>query len=157
MPDDPVNMGNVGGFARRAIEEGWSQRRFTDTIRESGGDVSRGGARSAYNEAREAMLNAGDARGLPGHRIPGADNFTPWAAGKAGRYAYQINISITDLETGETRQQPWIVPADEPMSINRAQQIAIDQAEAGVTEGLYENERVDGARITGLYIQTGKA
>lgn len=151
MPEKPVNIGNIGGFARRAIEEGVSQREFTQRMRDAGADISRAKIREAFNETRTAMANAGDARGLPGHRIPSSDNFQPWQAGRPGRYAYQLNVRITDTETGESRQQPWMVISDTPISINKAQAIAIEQAEAGITDGLYENEQVDGARIDNLY------
>lgn len=144
-------MGNVGGYVERAIREGMSQRRTEELFRQNDIQVSRQTVRDTYKDVRESMLARGDVQGLPYHRIPEMDYFSPWEAGRPGRYAYQVNVRIMDTDTGEIVERPWTVMSDEPISINKAIAMAIDQAEQGIASGQYETEVVQSAQIEALY------
>lgn len=153
--DEPIRIGNVGSYAERAIREGMSQRRFYDAFRENRIDVSRKDIRDAYNNTRQAMLSRGDVQALPYHRTPEASFFTPWQAGKAGSYAYQVNVRIMDTDTGKMIDRPWMVKSDAPISINNAISQAVEQAEAGIESGSYAGEEIVSATISGLYSMKG--
>lgn len=152
MPDNPVNPGNIRGLIERGIREGVGADKFYRTAREQGLGISRSSVRQQYNEVRQAMINRGEVAGLPRHRIPDATYFTPWQAGTAGRYAYQLNLTIVDTETGETVARPWTVISDTPISIQNAIGQAIDQANAGIEGGNYANEEVKGGELSNLYV-----
>lgn len=154
MADMPIDPGNLRGLIERGIREGKGADAFYRMAREQGLGVSRAAIREQFSEVRQAMINRGDVAGLPRNRIPGMEHFTPWEAGRAGRYAYQINLTIVDTETGEAVSRPWTIMSDSPISIQNAIGRAIGQAEAGVEGGNYANEEVRGGELSNLYVTT---
>lgn len=149
---DPVNIGNIRGLAERAIREGMSQRRFVTAMREAGAQATRQSVRDVFNDVRSSMLYAGDVRALPYNRIPDAGSYSPWQAGRAGRYAYQVKMALTDAGTGITVDRQFTVISDDPISITNAINQAIAIVEAGLQSGAYDDETVDSATIENLYV-----
>ncbi len=148
----PVRIGNIRGLAERAIREGMTQRRFIEIMRENGAQTTRQAIRDTFNDVRSSLLNAGDVRALPYNRIPDAGFYTDWKAGKAGRYAYQVKMAITDRGTGITVDRQFTVVSDEPISITNAISQAIDIVEDGMESGQYGDEEIESATIENLYV-----
>lgn len=148
------NIGSAAGAIREYVRRGLSARKAIQEFRAAGGSMRDSYFRKQYGTIRDAMARSTEISQLPGHRIPGTENFAPWRAGKGGQFAYQVPIMSRDVGTGIITERQWTVMSDRAISINKALRMAQADFDAGVADK-YSDEVFLSATVTGLYKTIG--
>lgn len=142
MPSDdpPIDLGNVSGYVRDYIEQGYTATEALSDFREQGGAIRDSRWYSLYGQITDTIAREPSFLALDPYSIPDASEYGTWAMGNGGQYATQVSIQLVDRDTGLLTTQLATYVSDDPHEPIEAQDWAMDtfgdddlEADYGVT------------------------
>lgn len=155
MPDAfDFGPDNPAGFIRGLINEGEGPTAGLGLFREAGGRINDSRWFSLYGQVNDTIDREPGVLGMDPFTLPSMSDYgEPWAAGKGGQFATQVEVQIVDRDTGLwiTKQHTYIT--DEPHTPAEAEADAFDVFGDPDTENEY-GETVMGAIAIHLWTTT---
>lgn len=142
-----IGSGGVGGFIRRAINEGLGVTRARAMFRESElGRMSNAAFGQLYGQVRSALGARDQLAGLDYAAIPDGDVFTPWAAGTPDRYASFVEVFVREVGSRDVTSRFYTHVTSDPHSPQEAVDAAMDVITGGSATGFtpYDEVPIDG-------------
>lgn len=146
MPTDPLAP---AGFIAQMLKNGESATSALRIFRDEGGAIRTQTWYRLAGEVRAALDNLHIVAGLDPSLAVSVDRFTPWSAGQAGQYMYQVDVLQHDSEFDVITRAPYSFTTDQIIT----PQLAIDEAMAvySIDTPSAEGQTVVGGVLTGLY------
>ncbi len=138
MTDIGPGPGNIGGFIRQAITEGLGVTEARNLFRETGvGRMSNAAFGQLYGQVRAAIGQRDVLAGIDYNALPPGDAYTPWAAGRADRYASFVEVQVREIGTREvtSRFHQFVTnaPHTPQEAVDAAMQVVSNGSEDGTT------------------------
>lgn len=152
-----LGSGTVGGLLSSFVDQGLSANQALSALRAAGGAMGRTPFLRLYGQVRAAIGNRPAMAGLDYGAAPGADVFTPWAAGEPGRYATVVQTFVRRPGSPEWEPRFTTVVTADPHSPQFAVDQARDELEAGAGPGgPYGDEIVGAGVVTSMNVTVAK-
>lgn len=140
------NPGNPAGFIAYHLQIGSSARESLAAWRELGGTSGNQAWYRLVGQVQDTLNRTEQAAALEPGVLPSESDYGEWAAGPGGKYAYQIGVTATDLDTGLDTTSQYTVMSDVPLTPDEATAAAQDEY------GLDENAAKYGQEVTGAFV-----
>src|SRR5271169_1192010 len=80
-----------------------------------------------WSEVEGGLVGGARIEGLDPNLIPNLEDFSAWSAGREGTYAYQIDVMVRDIASGDISTRAVTVMSDSRISLAEAMGMAEDQ------------------------------
>lgn len=153
---DPF-AGGLAGFINEGLDAELSGREMLGQYREAGGQIADRTFYDALSTSVNARANAPEFVDLdPTVPVP-YELHNDWWAGKAGTYAYDVDVGIRDFATGITWQVRYTATSDRPLTPQEAADQALGEFQQSTVEGGGDyQERIRGAQVVNAYNMMGR-
>lgn len=138
--EPPIDTGNISGWVKDYVVNGWNSTDALADFRANGGAVRDSRWSSLYGQITDTVAREPSFLALDPYAVPDASEYGEWAMGRGGQYATQVAIQLVDRDTGDLTTQLATYVSDDAHTPIEAQQWAIDtfgtgdaQADYGVT------------------------
>lgn len=118
--------GNRAGFIARAIQEGMSANQTLGALRDAGMGINRQAGLRLYGQVNASLARRGEQVAYPTNALPRGDMLQPWAMGRGGQYATQVEIQVRDRRTGIVSAVQYTHVTDEPHTGDEAIQAGMN-------------------------------
>lgn len=118
--------GNRAGFIARAIQQGMSANQTLAALREGGAGMARQAGLRLYGQVASSLANREAQISYPTNALPRAEVLSPWAMGRGGQFATQVEIQVRDRRTGIISAVQYTHVTDEPHTGDEAIQAGMD-------------------------------
>ena len=153
---DSIAPGSLVALVKDFLGQGLTATGALRELRSQGFGVNTQRWYRTYGETGAALANGPALAGAHGGSVLRDDQHTPWAAGKSGVYAYQVQVIVEDPTAGTLGRAQYTVLSATNMTPDEAIAQATDDFTSNATEGgSGEGQRVHGGVLTGAYMQTG--
>lgn len=149
----------VAAFIRSAIGEGMGVTAARQAMREGGiGRMSNETFGQLYGQIRDAVGMRSAIAGMDYAALPGAELYTEWAAGAAGRHASFVDVYVRPIGQGELTSKWYQHVTDAPHTPAEAIAAAIQNIQGGAETGRTPSgEVIEGAAVTSITRTIGHA
>lgn len=119
-------FGNRAGFMAKAIQEGLSANETLRLMREGGAGMARQAGLRLYGQVNASLARRGEQIAYPTNALPRGDMMQPWAMGRGGQFATQVEIQVRDRRSGIVSAVQYTHVTDEPHTGDEAIQAGMD-------------------------------
>lgn len=118
--------GNRAGFMARAIQAGMSANQTLAALREGGAGMARQAGLRLYGQVTASLANRSEQIAYPTNALPRAEILNPWAMGRGGQFATQVEIQVRDRRTGIISAVQYTHVTNDPHTGDEAIQAGMD-------------------------------
>lgn len=118
--------GNRAGFIARAIQQGMSANQTLAALRDAGAGMARQAGLRLYGQVMGSLANREAQVAYPTNALPRAEVLSPWAMGRGGQFATQVEIQVRDRRTGIISAVQYTHVTNEPHTGDEAIQAGMD-------------------------------